>query len=71
MMALADYRALRCPHCGGNLEESTDPANEDRYRHLDPIQCYRCLENARAEREYAEHPFPLTLLHRVELRRRG
>ena len=70
MMALADYRASRCPHCGGSLEETTDPANEDQYHRLDPVQCYRCLEYARADKEYAEYPFPFTLLHRVQLKKR-
>jgi hypothetical protein len=69
MLALAAYRDTRCDRCGGGLDEGTDPKNEDSYYHLEPLQCFRCLEFARAEKQYEDQPFPHTLMHRVELRR--
>ena len=70
MLALGEYRDGLCRTCGGTLDETTDALNEDRYHRLDPVRCYRCLEYARADAAYKEDQYPLTLIHRVELRRR-
>jgi len=69
MLALAMYRRMRCARCGGDLVESTDPANDGRYRPLLPVQCHSCVAHAQSEEAYRDEPYPYTLMHRVELRR--
>jgi hypothetical protein len=68
MLALAAYRQRRCPGCAGDLEETTAPANEDRYKYDLPLQCFRCVAFARATKAYQDEPHPQTLLHLVKLR---
>lgn len=70
MLALEAYRRGRCTRCGGNLAETTDVRNDDAYHVLAPIQCHRCAAFARADDQYREHQHPLSLMHRIELRRR-
>lgn len=69
MLALVEYRKGLCQQCGGLLKETTDPKNEDGYKHLPPVCCERCKEFERARRDYEEDPFPYTLMHRVTLKR--
>lgn len=69
MLALDLYEEGLCRHCGGQLDETTDPENEDRYVVLPPILCHRCEGFARADDRYRDHPHPHVLMHRVELRR--
>lgn len=68
MLALAEYQQSRCPGCGGDLAETTAPGNEGRYRRDLPVQCFRCLEFARAADVYRDEPHPHTLMHQVILR---
>jgi hypothetical protein len=69
MLALAAYRATRCPGCGGDLSETTAAENEDKFWHEPPLQCYRCVGFARASQVYADQQHPHTFLHRVKLKR--
>jgi len=41
MLALAEYRASKCPVCGGPIDECTDPANEGKFRTELPTRCHR------------------------------
>jgi hypothetical protein len=41
MLALQVYEDLRCDGCGGNLEETTAPENEGRYR-VSKSRCHKC-----------------------------
>lgn len=68
MLALAAYREGLCTQCGGDLEETTDPATEDRYQTLPPIQCNRCVQFDRAREAYQKQPNNYSLMHRVMLR---
>jgi len=70
MLALAAWRASRCPHCGGPLGETTDPANEGRYR-VESTRCHRCTALDIAARKFHEAKgvtAPHALLHRARLR---
>lgn len=68
-LALALHRRTRCSGCGGDLLETTEVGNEGRYRALLPLTCHRCVELDRSHQRYRDHPAPLSLLHRVELKR--
>lgn len=68
MLALAAYRKMLCPSCGGNLAETTAAENEDRYQAELPLQCHRCVGFARAAKRYEDEPMNQTLLHLVRLR---
>lgn len=65
MLALKAYRDTRCPHCGGNLTETTAAENEDRYEHELPLTCHRCVAFARAHEAYEGERRPHTLIHLV------
>jgi hypothetical protein len=68
MLALDLYRKGRCPGCGGNLAVTTDPKNEDLFRHELPLQCQRCVAFARGAEAYQDQPRPNTFIHMVPLR---
>lgn len=68
MLALAQYRAERCPHCGGDLAVTTAPENEDRFRSDEQLRCFRCVAFARAHDEWRKEKHPETLLHLVPRR---
>ena len=63
MLALARLRKGECSGCGHPLIESTDPANDGRYKVDSPTRCYACnalqvaFEKAKAE-DY-KHPAAL------------
>ncbi len=42
MLALARLRKGECSGCGHPLAESTDPANEGRYKVDPPVRCHAC-----------------------------
>lgn len=65
MLALAQYRASRCPRCSGDIAVTADPKNEGRFRHEPPVQCFRCLAFARAEDAAAGEKHAHTLLQIV------
>lgn len=72
MLALAEYRNSMCGRCGGDLHETTDPANEGAYRPKLPIRCHRCDGLIRSEEAYVKADRPQALLHTVEHKpRRG
>lgn len=66
MLALRMYREGRCPYCGGDLAQTTAAANEDRYQHELPLECFRCVAFARAHEAYANQPRPQTFIHLVK-----
>lgn len=68
MLALALHEENRCPGCGGDINVTTDPKNEDGYRHQPPLQCFRCVAFSQAHQAYAEQPHPLSLIHLVPAR---
>jgi hypothetical protein len=71
MLALSAYRAAHCPHCGGALHETTDPANEFAY-HADSIRCFKCTALAKSADALTKGPMPAqhpqAVLHRAEFR---
>lgn len=70
MLALARYRDGLCPHCGGELDVTSKPEHEERYKPLPPIECHRCVGFARS-RDGVEHPHPEALIHRVPRKPKG
>jgi hypothetical protein len=42
MLALADVEANEHAACGGDLEETTDPANDGHYKVSMPVRCHKC-----------------------------
>lgn len=50
-LALTDYDANRCPGCGGQLDETTDPKIADRVHHT---KCHRCVAIAKVRDAYHE-----------------
>lgn len=68
MLALREYRRSRCPNCGGNINVTAAPENEDKFRHLPPVQCFRCVGIAQSHEAYRDQPHPQTLLHLVPQR---
>jgi len=71
MLALRLYRANLCPGCGGNLNVTTAPENEERYRHELPLQCFRCVGFAQSHKAAEDQPYPLSLIHLVQQRPRA
>lgn len=67
MLALALYRAQLCPS-GHWTPESTDPANEGRYRGR-AIRCHACNATAIKADAAKESPHPTALLFGAELMR--
>lgn len=50
-LALAEYEALLCPGCGGDLEETTKKENEEGYEPLPALICWKCVEGQRLEKQ--------------------
>lgn len=71
MVALAEYRASCCQRCGGDLHETTDPANENAYQPRLPIRCHRCTGLIRSEEAYVQADQRQALMHIVDRPRRG
>lgn len=71
MLALAAWRMSRCPGCGGNLAETTDPANEEQYR-TETSRCHRCTAQAitAAQFQVPEVTAPQAILYTTRLRNR-
>ena len=66
MLALALYRADRCPHCGGDIEEC-GPTSASKWTVPPPRRCYRTDALLMAQ-EGGHRPRPDALLWRVERR---
>lgn len=60
VLALLAYESQLC-QCGGYLPETTDPANEDRYRADLPKRCHRCNAVQQRQAEYSEANRPRAL----------
>jgi hypothetical protein len=69
MLALGRYRDGRCPHCSGDLDDTTDPKNADNYRHEPALECYRCRAFAQSHDAYTDQD-SRSFLHVVPLRPR-
>jgi hypothetical protein len=68
MLALSLYRDRRCPGCGGDIDVTTNPENEEQYRHELPLQCFRCVAFAQAHKAYDDQLYPMSLIHLVRQR---
>lgn len=44
----------QCPGCGGQLDETTDPAHEDDWHAHDPVRCFRCDARMTKQEKYTE-----------------
>lgn len=62
MLALGQWRSVRCPGCGGHLPDTTEAEAEDGYVTDLPQQCHRCVALSIAHGAYAEEPHPNSLL---------
>jgi hypothetical protein len=65
MLALKLYKDSLCPGCGGDFEVTGAPENEDRFHHLPPLQCFRCVAFGIAHEAYKDDPHPQSLIHLV------
>lgn len=69
MLALALWRATRCPSCGRNVDECTAAANEGRYSAGLPHRCHATTALLQAQERYAEAQQPAALMWRITKRR--
>lgn len=69
-LALADYEANACPGCGHDLNETTDPANEEQYDARIQARCHRCTALAIAQAQVQHKPHPSALLMSAHLKPR-
>lgn len=69
MLALASYRLAHCPHCQGNLAETTNPNNEEGYK-TTTARCFKCtaLAISMAALNVPGVTAPHAILHMAELR---
>lgn len=65
MLALRLHRRGCCPNCNGNLEITTAAENEERFKALPPLQCFRCLALSRSHEEWQDEKHPMSYLHLV------
>jgi hypothetical protein len=65
-LGLAEYEASLCPGCSAPLAETTDPANENRYK-TTAMLCHRCVASDIASTAYQAHPHPNALMISTEL----
>lgn len=63
MLALAQYRDLCCPGCGGWMPDTTEAEAEDRYR-FEVVRCHRCTGHSMAAERAREMYRPDSLLLR-------
>ncbi len=66
MLALAAWRASRCPGCGGDLAETTNPDNQNRYL-TEALRCHRCTALHMSAAEWADERASMAVLHQVHL----
>lgn len=69
MLALADYRATRCPSCGQDIRECTAPDADGRYHVGLPVRCHATTALSIARKAYVDTPQSEALLWRTERRR--
>lgn len=70
-LALADYESNACPGCGHNLNETTDPANEENYDARIEARCHRCTALEIAQHGAQDKPHPRALLISAKLKNQG
>lgn len=66
VLALGQYETQLHAGCGGYLPDTTDPANEGRYRAGVPNRCHKCTAIIQASAAYHDSPQPQALLYPVE-----
>lgn len=64
MLALAAYEGQCCHGCGGYLPETTDRANEERYR-SEAARCHQCTAIAQEADGYKDSRHSQALQYRV------
>jgi hypothetical protein len=62
-LSLLAYEANRCPGCGGDLHETTDP--EYLWRPEPPVVCLRCVGLEAAVKQHEKDPRHRAMLHHV------
>lgn len=66
--ALAVYEASLCPGCAHDLDETTDPRNQDRYTWGKPTRCFRCQARGYAHSSIdSDEKHPDSLLFTISL----
>lgn len=68
MLALAAWRASRCPHCGRDIAECTDPGSEGKYTAGLPHRCHATTALLIAQDQHQETPQAGALMWHVEKR---
>lgn len=68
MLALARYRELCCPGCGGWIPETTDASARNAYE-VDLVRCHRCSAHAMAAEKARTSSLPESLLMQVKPRK--
>lgn len=68
MLALGEYRATRCPSCGGDISDCTDPEADGRYTVPPPTRCHATTALRAAQEQYRDSPHPGALLWHAERR---
>lgn len=53
MLAYEELLDNQCPGCGGQLDETTDPAHEHEWHAPPPTRCFKCDAKLRAQERYA------------------
>lgn len=69
LLALAAYRATRCPACGGDISECTSPDAEGGFEVPPPTRCQAKTALVIAQQDYKDSPQPEALLWRAKRRR--
>lgn len=70
MLALAEWRAGRCPRCSEPLHESTSIENDDAYT-TTAVRCHACTAVARAHKDDDKREYPGAVMHIPKLTPRG
>lgn len=68
LLALAEWRAGRCPACGGDLAECTAADADGQFEVAPPTRCHAATATSIAQRGYRDSPQPEALLWRVKRR---
>jgi len=54
VLAYEEMLDNQCPGCGGQLDETTDPANEGEYEGSPPTRCFKCDALLAAQEPYLQ-----------------
>ena len=66
MLALALWRADRCPRCGGDIDVCTSQDNDGKYVPALPLRCHATTAVSIQQKQYEDTPQAEALLWRVE-----